>query len=375
MSQNSSTTQNHSEAGVIRPLIISDGETVQWFCAPLRHLLFGFEAQDITCCVVVPPESQIESFLWPGIEIIEYPALRFGLFYWQNRRRLISQIEKFEPTIIHCFGTAKMLLAKALGRAFNIPVVLTANSSRQNFLRRQIIKNGFSAIIVPSERIAELLKKRNPKIASLVSQINTGTFVNETCACFSRPDRIPSMVMVSDFLRFDDLEPFLNAVRHLAVDGYEFLVVLMGSNPAEKDIRKFIHSIGLAQTVNISPPMRPLREVFRGVDVFVQPYVTERFDPALIEAASAGSAIATDKNNADNLLQNNVTAVFFDSRDELSIYSALQKLLDDRHLAQSLALAAQNYLHNNNTVSSMINELLKIYAGAAAKPQSLVAGR
>ena len=357
-------TENHNETDGIRPLLISDTETVQRFCAPLRHLLFGFEAQGVSSCVVVPPNSQIESFLWPGIEIIEHPALRFPLFYRQNRKILVSRIEKFKPTIVHCLGTARAFLARTIGRTFDIPAVVTVNSSKQNFLRRQIISTGFSRVIAPSERIAEVFKKQNSKIADMVKQVNVGTFVDETCACFSRHGRIPSMVMVSDFLRFDDLEPFLGAVRHLAVDGYEFLVVLMGSGRAEKDIRRFIRSVGLARTVNISPQIRPLRAVFRGADVFIQPYVTERLDPALIEAASAGAVIATDKNNADDLLQNNTTAIFFDSKDELSIYSTLQKLLDDKQLAKTLAAAAQNYLRNNNTVSAMVDQLLEIYKEA-----------
>ncbi len=365
MSQNGTTVQSQNGPGAIRPLIISDSRTLQRFYAPLRHLLFGFEAQDITCCVVVPPESQIESFLWPGIEIVEYPAWRFPLFYWQNRRRLISQVEKFKPTVIHCFGAARALLAKALGHTFDIPVVLTANSSQQNFLSRLIISRGFSAVIVPSERLAESLKKRNPRIAGIIKHVNTGTFVNEGCACFSNPDRIPGMVVVSDFLRFDDLEPLLSAVRHLVVNGYEFLVVLMGSGPAQRDIRRFIRGVGLISTVNISPQIGPLQAVFRGADIFIHPIVTQRFDPAMIEAASAGSAIATDKNNADNFLQSNITAVFFDSRDELSVYSALQKLLDDREFAKSIASAAQNYLRSNNTVSSMVDDLLKIYSQTA----------
>ena len=364
MLENGTIAENHNETDGIRPLIVSDYETVQRFCAPLRHLLFGFEAQDVSSSVVVPPNSQIESFLWPGIEIIEHPALRFPLFYRQNRKILISRIEKFRPTIVHCLGTARARLARTISQTFDVPAVITINSSKQNFLRRQIVSTGFSTVIAPSERIAELFKKQNSKIADLVKQVNIGIFVDETCACFSRPGRISSMIMVSDFLRFDDLEPLLGAVRHLAIDGYEFLVVLMGSGPAEKDIRKFIRSVGLAHTVSISPQIRPLGAVFRGADVFIQPYVTERLDPALIEAASAGAAIATDKNNADNFLQNNTTAIFFDSQDELSIYSTLQKLLDDKGLARTLAAAAQNYLRSNNTVSAMVTELLEIYKEA-----------
>jgi glycosyltransferase involved in cell wall biosynthesis len=356
-------TQNHTDS--IRLLIVSDHETVQRFCAPLRHLLFGFESQGIASCLVVPPDGQIETILWPGIEIIEYPALKFPLFFRQNRRHLFAKIEKFKPSIVHCIGTSRALLAKTISRACNIPAVLTVNSSHQSFLKNRIIKKGFTTIIMSSNRFVENLKRNNPAVASIIKQVNTGTFVDETCACFSQPQRLPSMVMVSDFLKFDDLDPLLSAVRHLAVDGYEFLIVLMGRGPAEKKLRHFVKSTGLAQMVGISPEIQPLRSVFRGADIFVQPYITERLDPAMMEAAGAGLAIATDKNNADNMLQNNQTAIFFDCKDELSIYSTLVRLLDDRQSAVRLACAVQDYLRTNNSVSSMVDQLLKIYSQAA----------
>ncbi|MDD5134030.1 MAG: glycosyltransferase [Phycisphaerae bacterium] len=359
------TAEPQNQTDGIRPLIVSDYETVQRFCAPLRHLLFGFEAQGIASCLVVPPGGEIETLLWPGIEIIEYPALKFPLFFRQNRRNLFAKIEKFKPSTVHCIGTARALLAKTISSTCNIPAVLTVNSSHQSFLKNIIIKTGFTSLIMSSSRFVENLKKNNPSIASIIKQVNTGTFVDETCACFSQPQRLPSMVMVSDFLKFDDLDPLLSAVRHLAVDGYEFLIVLMGRGPAEDKLRHFVKSTGLSQTVGISPEIRPLRSVFRGVDIFVQPYITERLDPAMMEAASAGLAIATDKNNADNMLQNNQTAMFFDCRDELSIYSALGKLLDDRQSAVKLACAVQDYLRTNNSVSSMVDKLLKIYSQAA----------
>ncbi len=362
--EQSETILKEPQTGVIRPLLIADSQTVQQFYGPLRHLLFGFEAQDVHCCVVVPPESKIESFLWPGIEIIEYPAWRFPLFYRQNRRRLISQIENFQPTIIHCLGTDRMILGKAVSRFFKIPVFLTVNSASQNFCKRWIIHRDFSAVIAPTERVAELFKKRNSRITQRIKQVNTGIFVDETCACFSQPGRIPTLIAVSDFSSFDALEPFLNAVRHLSVSGYEFLVVLIGQGPAQHEVRKFVQSVGLSDIVNISPQIGQLRAIFRSADIFVQPEVLERFDPAMLEAAGAGAAIAADKGYADGLLQDNVTGVLFNNSDELSIYSAMQKLLDDREKAKALASAAQDYLRTNNSVSAMIENMLKIYTEA-----------
>ena len=367
MAENETITENNNGNSNIRPLLVSDRKTLQRFSAPLRHLLFGFEAQDIPCCLVVPPNSQIESLCWPRIEVIEYPALRFPLFYYQNRRRLFAQIEKFRPTIVHCVGTAKAFLAKRISDTFGIPDVLTVNSSRQNIFKRFVISKGFSSIIASSGRFVQSLKENNPKIAEMIKQINTGTFVDESCACFSSSQKLASMIAVMDLHRFEDIEPLLSAIRHLTVDGYEFVAAIMGRGPAERKIRNFIHSTGLTQTITITPPMKPLRSVLCGTDIFIQPYVMERLDPALIEAASVGTAIATDENNKDDFFQNNTTAIFFDSRDELSIYSALQKLLDDREFARSIACAAQNHLRSNNSVSSMVSDLLKIYSQAAVQ--------
>jgi glycosyltransferase involved in cell wall biosynthesis len=362
MTTDETITENSNAAAAIRPLIVSDAETVGRFCSPLRHLLFGFEAQGIQSCLVLPPNSGIETFLWPGIDVIDYPALRFPLFIRQNRRRLFVQVEKFNPSVVHCLGASRAIIAKIISKNFDIPAVLSINRPHQNFLMRKIIRSGFSAVIASSDKFVESIKKFNPDIAGIVQQVSTGTFVDETCACFSRPGQLPSMVMASDFLKFDDLEPLLNAVRHLAVDGYEFVIILMGRGPAEDKIRHFVRNTGLSQTVSISPEIRPLRVVMRGADIFIQPHIAERLDPAIIEAASAGLAIATDYNNANNILQNNQTAIFFDGKDELSIYSVLQKLLDDRQLTVRLASAVQEYLRNKNSVSAMIDDLLKIYA-------------
>src|SRR4030042_4144125 len=153
MPDNDTIPQNKSESNAIRPLFVSDSRTVHQFCAPLRHLLFGFEAQGIHSCLVVPPGSEMESLLWPGIEIIEHPALKIPLFFRQNRNHLILRTEKFKPTIVHCFGTDKAYLAKTIGRIFDIPVVITINSFRQSFLKWQIISTGFSALIAPSDSV------------------------------------------------------------------------------------------------------------------------------------------------------------------------------------------------------------------------------
>ena len=159
MLQNEMIMENMGQTGIIRPLIMTDAETVQDFCSSLRHLMFGFESQGITSAMVVPPASGIESFLFPGAGIVEHPALRFPLFFFQNRKLLISRIEEINPTLIHCYGTAKALSAGRLAEHFGIPAIVTINSGRISAVSKMIINKYFQRIIVPSGRIGEMLKQ------------------------------------------------------------------------------------------------------------------------------------------------------------------------------------------------------------------------
>lgn len=358
------TSRSESENG-IRPLIISDADTVRRYCPSFRHLLFGFEAQDISSAMVVPPASEIESFLFPRVQIIEHPVLKFPFFFFQNHRHLLSSLEKIKPSLVHCYGTPKASLANSIATHFDIPAVITMDSARFSVRSRMIINKSFNKILVSSNRLAEKLAQKGLPLEK-ISQVNIGTFADESCACYSSADRLPSMIVLGRFDKFSDYEPLLGAIRHLNVDGYEFLVIFMGTGAAERQIRSFIKSTGLVQTVAITPLIRPLRQVFRGCDVFIHPCSFGDFDPALVEAAAAGLAIAADKNNAEEFLQDGSTSVLFDSNDELSIYSSLQKLLDDKPLAKSIASAAQNHLHSNNSVSSMVSQLLQIYSQVSA---------
>jgi glycosyltransferase involved in cell wall biosynthesis len=360
MFQNDTEAENAAVPESIRPLIISDRETVNQYCPSFRHMLFGFEAQDVPCAMVVPPKSDIEFLLFPGAKIIEYPVLRFPLFYMHNRKNLFERIESVRPGIVHCFGTKKTHLAKSIAEYLDIPAVLTLNSINISLRHRMVIDKTFEKIIAPSDKISLGLEKYFSR--EKIARVNVGTFADEACSCFASDQRLPSMIVPCKFDKFDDFEPLLNALRHLAVDGNEFVVVFMGSGRAEKQIRDFINQTGLNQTVAITPLIRPLRSVFRGCDIMIHSKCSGAFNPVIVEAAGAGLAVAADKNNVEELLEEGSTAVFFDSTDELSIYAALQKLLDDRQMTRKLAMNLQNNLRINNSVSSMVNKLLKIYS-------------
>ena len=154
------------------------------------------------------------------------------------------------------------------------------------------------------------------------------------------------------------------AVKHLAIDKYEFMLVMMGDGAGERQVRKLLTSLGIPQIVTIVPKLELWRPLLAAGDIFVQPQPTTAFNPLLQEAMSVGAAVAACKGGVDDLIVEDKTAVVFDPDDELSIYGSLQRLFDRREWARQLARAAQESLRENHSVSKMVADILRIYRNA-----------
>ena len=89
-----------------------------------------------------------------------------------------------------------------------------------------------------------------------------------------------------------------------------------------------------------------------------------RFNGNLVEAMSVGMAVAACREGVDDMLVEGETAVIFDADDELSIYAALQRLLDKRELARRIAMNGQLQIRRNHSVSKMVSAFINTYRKA-----------
>jgi glycosyltransferase involved in cell wall biosynthesis len=159
-------------------------------------------------------------------------------------------------------------------------------------------------------------------------------------------------------------EPFLNAVRHLVLDGFEVVVAIMGKGKAEKAIRNYVRKLGLTSIVTVVPPIRPIRNVLRGADIYVHLSDKHYFDAQLLEAMSVGLAVVGASERVSGLMVEGQTAVSWDPEDELNIYGCLKTLLGQRDKSRQIALNAQAHLRQHNSVSAMVDRLVNTYIEA-----------
>ncbi len=348
----------------LRPALIASAKAISEYSMSLHHLLVGLADESIPVALVCPPGCDVNSIVSPSVEVVRHPAFNLPLLWRQNRNMLVERLRKFKPTVLHCLCESKATLTRRLAAQLDLPYVLTVNSLHKRFGQLSISSRRCAKIVVPAKSIAANIANVYPKFIERIEQINVGTFVAETRACFQGSGGLVSMVTAHPLRDASEFEKLFNGVRRLVIDGYEFVLVIVSSGRAEGQLRKMLRSLGLLWIVTIVPKLEPWRSVLAAGDIFIQPVATDSFNPLLLEAMSVGAAVAGCKGGVDDLIIEDKTAVVFDPDDELSIYGSLQKLFDRQESARQLASGAQQYLRENYSVSKMISSILQIYRDA-----------
>lgn len=348
----------------LRVALIVSEDTVREYSAFLKLLLVGLADESIPTVLICPPGCDSESMFTGSAEIIGHPALDLPFSDHLNVRLLVQRLEKFEPTVLHCLCESKASLARHLARKMDLPYVLTINSLHGRKGQFSISSKRCKRIIVPARTVADHVAKTHSGFSGRIAQINIGTFVAESGVCFSQPHRIATMLTAHPFDDADDFENLFGVIRHLLIDGYEFMMVVTGDGRAERQLWKLLTALGLLEVVIMVPRLKPWRSVLASGDIFIQPKPSLAFNPSLLEAMSVGAAVAACKGGVDDLIIEGQTAAVFDPKDELSILRCLQRLLDKREFARKIGAGAQEYLRQNHPADKMISATIRAYRDA-----------
>jgi glycosyltransferase involved in cell wall biosynthesis len=346
---------------LLRVALIASEHTVHEYLMFLEYLLVGLADESIPVALICPPSFDSASVCTGAAEVISYPAIDLPLLGHINIRLLAERLTKFEPTVIHCLCESRASLAKQLAHKLNLPYALMINSLQRRWSRLSISSKFCARIVVPAKSLAENITSVRPRFVDRIAQIDMGTFVAEGTGCFSDSSKLATVVIAGFLKKADDTENLFNVIRHLLIDGYEFMAVILGGGRAEKELWKLLDALGLLKIVTIVPGQFPWRSVLAAADIFIQPQPNYAFNPVLLQAMSVGAAVAGCTGGVDDLIIEGRTSVVFDPNDEVSIMRTLKGLLDRRELARQIARTAQQYLRENHPVSKMISATLKMY--------------
>ena len=349
------------QAKAPKPALIASEYTISEYSTLLRYLLEALEQSSMPTALICPAGSDVESIVNANVEVFRHPAIDLPLMGRQNRKMLLEKLRKFGPTVLHCLCESQGSLTRRLSRKLDLPYILSINSLQKRFSNFSISAKRCAKIIVPSESIAANIEDIRPDFAEKLMRINIGTCVAETAICFSNPSQPGSMVVAAPLDETSDFDNLLEAVHHLAVENYEFMLVIITGSQTDKDLRKRIAALGLSRFTVIVSRGHPWHRILAAGDIFIQPWPCDDFNPMLLEAMSQGTAVAACTGRVDDLIIEEQTAVTFDPEDQLSIYNCLKGLFDRPEHAKQIAAAAQQHLRENHSIEEMTTQTINLY--------------
>lgn len=362
--QVNSTSQKQAESDLPRPVLIVSRETISEYSMFLERLLVGLAGESIQVMLICPPDCDVGSVTFGITEVVRYPSIELPFWGRYYRSRLVQQLEKFRPTVLHCLCQKRAAFTRRLARQLNLPYVLTVNSLQKRRRQLSISSNRCRAITAPAANITANVAQFHPRFSDRIEQVNIAALVSEKSNCFSETGRLASIVTPGPLKKDNRFENVLEVVKRLAIEGHEFLLVVTDSGPAKKQLRRSISARGLSRIVVRVPLIRPCRLVLGAADIFIRAAVSTSFEPLMLEAMSLGTAVAACRGGVDDLIIEGQTAAVFDPNDEFSLYKCLQDLLNRREEACKLAAGAQQYLRENYSLGGMTSSFLRIYREA-----------
>ena len=347
-----------------RVALIASEHTVSDCSIFLQHLLVGLADESVPVALVCPPEWDNTSVFTAAAEVIGHPVFNLPFMGPVNTRLLTEHLVRFKPSVLHCLCESKASVTRRLAHRLDIPYVLSVNSFQKRWGSLSISSTHCVKVIVPTQSVAANMAGAQPRFSDRIMQINIGTFAADAATCFSKPLRTAILMTAHRFDHVDEYENLFGVVRHLLIDGYEFMMVVVGLGRADRQLWKLLAALGLLHIVTLVPKGMPWRSLLASGDIFIRPRPRFDFDPQLLEAMSLGAAVAACKGGVDDLIFEDRTALVFDPDDEMNILRTLRQLLDRRELARQIAEASLEYVRENHSVSRMISALIQVYRAA-----------
>ena len=285
---------------------------------------------------------------------LNLPKVRAVQAIWSQIAATTREIRKFQPDVVHCYlpepSTIGWLASRmASGRRFLImskrsQFIRPGSFTGEKCLERQALRAA-DYVLGHSTAVVDELKRIGISAARIhlipngidLQPFNEGPGRHEVRAREGWPARAVVFVVLANLIPYKGHEDLFLALKRLGQNGPDWMVVLIGSGPAERELslRRLAARSGLNDRVVFSGQRSDIPATLRGADVGVLPSHHEGFSNALLEYMAAGlPVVATNVGGNRDAVVDGKTGILVPSASP----GALSKAIDRLRLDASLRL-------------------------------------
>jgi glycosyltransferase involved in cell wall biosynthesis len=149
----------------------------------------------------------------------------------------------------------------------------------------------------------------------------------------------------------------------------DLVVLLVGEGRRQDDLRRQVQTLGLEDTVRFLGTRRDLPEIYRGLDLFVQPSLWEGLPLALLKAMGAGlPVVATRVSGSADAIVDGVNGRLVAPGDPQALAQVIKELLRQPDERRRLADMARNTVAARFSLEAMLRQLEELYLDLWQRP-------
>ncbi|SDY68427.1 glycosyltransferase family 4 protein [Nitrosomonas sp. Nm58] len=226
-----------------------------------------------------------------------------------------------------------------------------------------------AAVIVPSDFLEEIFKKRGFATIIVPNIINLDRFSEQTDKRNQKIAKAPHIILTRNLEAIYDNATAIRAFYQVRSFFSDARLTIAGSGPEELALNALVRELGLVDAVTFTGRVdnEAIISLYRSADVMVNPSLVDNMPISILEALACGvPVVSTNVGGIPYLVAHDKTALLVPPQDPIAMSRAILTLLNDpikaRKIAEAGLITVQQYTWRN-----VQNRLLSVYEQVLAK--------
>lgn len=302
-------------------------------------------------------------------------------------QRLYRLIGEEKPDVIHTHLMWSDWLGRLIGRAHRVPVIVGTLHAVEPWREWRVFQDVdrwtskfCDALIAVSRQVKNGIvateKIEASRICVIPNAVEDMSPVSDSPA--RKRDELPLMngeCVIGAVGRLDERckghGTLLESLALLKSRGRSFHCVLIGNGPSRETLEKRAEELSLTENLTFAGMQQDVNAWLRDFDIFVQPSHKEGSPLSVIEAMAAGRPIvASDVGAIPEKIHHRQTGLLVKPKDPEALAHALDLLISDRALAESVGAAARTKFLERYELKSAVRLLETLYEEKLAQKKN-----
>ena len=360
----------------VQRILLVDGElSFRGSSLLTLRLARGLERRELDTALVCTRVTDLDETLLRGVRLHEIPGYNVPLWGQIVLRTLCRDLKDQRPDIIHVqdphFLSQGIRLARKLARPLIVNISDQVEASA--FVVRQPIPE-LKVIISVSESVQQQIPE-TPFMSMIEKRVVLPGVEVPDAANIDLPlddDRSPVIGMAGPLEIVKGAAFFLRACHRVVEAGHDIRIVIAGSGPEERSLRKLAASLQLSKRLTFVDGGVAMAGYLEAIDIYCLPSLQQGLGVVMLEAMALGRpVIASGVGGVMSVIKDNEHGLIVPPSDSRSLGDRIIELLQDRDKARRIAATGQQMVRDRFNENRMLDEVLQIYREVhEARPQT-----